>query len=82
MQRAHLPLFVRFATLLVVFGLFAACANQPKKYRKKRECDCPKWNLRQPPTGSQVHAILHSPGGTAVPVPQGLVQGNPKASRS
>ena len=25
--------------------LLGACASTPKKYRKKRGCDCPHWNL-------------------------------------
>jgi hypothetical protein len=48
--------------LIVAFSLLAACATQPKKYRKKRGCDCPQWNMRSMPDGSPVRAILRGPG--------------------
>jgi len=40
------PRIIASRTLLVLaIGLLAAgCASGPKKYRKKRGCDCPKWN--------------------------------------
>jgi starvation-inducible outer membrane lipoprotein len=29
---------------LVLALMMCACASTPKKYRKKRGCDCPHWN--------------------------------------
>lgn len=44
------------ATLLLVGSLVTSCASQPKKYRKKKECDCPKWNQLQAEPGNSVRA--------------------------
>lgn len=45
------------ATLLLVTLFLAACgSSKPAKYRKKRECDCPKWNQVPAANPSEVHA--------------------------
>lgn len=43
--------FVAGATLLSACG-----SGKPAKYRKKRECDCPKWNHVAPKKVNEVHA--------------------------
>lgn len=47
LKRSISVFFQHTATLLLIGYLFTACASQPKKYRKKKECDCPKWNRIQ-----------------------------------
>lgn len=51
----------RLLTLVIVFltgaTLLSACgSSKPAKYRKKRECDCPKWNHVAPTKVNEVHA--------------------------
>lgn len=55
------PSFSRKILFLLGLLLFTACASQPSKYRKKKECECPKWNMAKPVTGSPVHAKFDAP---------------------
>lgn len=41
---------------LLMLVLLAACSSQPAKYRRKKECDCPKWNRAVPPPGNSERA--------------------------
>lgn len=45
------------AALLILVA--TGCRSQPSKYRKHKECECPKWNHRQLPREDGVHANLH-----------------------
>jgi hypothetical protein len=50
------PLLIQLLAALLVLGTLYGCRTQPRKYRKKRGCDCPKWNLHQAPGPQGVHA--------------------------
>gem|GEM_PF-4187522 len=56
LKRSIFVVFQHAATLLLVGALVTACASQPKKYRKKKECDCPKWNQLRAEPGNSVRA--------------------------
>jgi|GEM_PF-3473642 len=43
---------------LVASALLVACSSQPSKYKRKKECDCPKWNRMAPAPGKSVRASL------------------------
>jgi hypothetical protein len=45
-------LYVVFAVTIVVSG----CSSQPSKYRRKKGCDCPKWNMHGLPANKGIHA--------------------------
>ena len=45
-----------FTGLVAAFLLLQACNSQPAKYRRKKECDCPKWNRVAPAPGNSAHA--------------------------
>jgi|694.fasta_scaffold02685_17 hypothetical protein len=49
-------LMLKLLAVLLVLGTLYGCRTQPRKYRKKRGCDCPKWNLHQVPGPQGVHA--------------------------
>lgn len=45
--------------LIVLAMIFAtSCASTPSKYKKKKGCDCPKWNQRTTPSERPIHANL------------------------
>jgi hypothetical protein len=50
----------RWFPLLLAALLAAGCASSPKprKYKKKRGCDCPHWNLVPAAPQGAVHAGL------------------------
>ncbi len=56
----------RFMAVLLLASLFlAACgSSKPAKYRKKRECDCPKWNQVPNADPSGVHAMVDTGAST------------------
>ncbi len=39
-------------SILVVTG----CASQPSKYKRKKGCDCPKWNMHDLPDQRGIRA--------------------------
>ncbi|MBP6311606.1 MAG: hypothetical protein WAR83_04440 [Flavobacteriales bacterium] len=47
-------------TLIIILVILSvtSCNSRPSKYRKKKECDCPKWNHRKLPLDNGVHANL------------------------
>ena len=51
------------AVLLFVAVFSTACgSSKPAKYRKKRECDCPKWNqLPAPVNGVRAGIVPGTP---------------------
>ena len=55
------PSISRKTLFILGLFLFTACATQPSKYRKKKGCDCPKWNMAKPVAGSPVHAKFDAP---------------------
>lgn len=51
------PLLRTLVLGLSVICVLASCgSSKPAKYRKKKDCDCPKWNHVDPKPGSSVHA--------------------------
>lgn len=44
--------------LLGAVIILTSCSSRPSKYKKKRGCDCPKWNLRTLPGERPIHANL------------------------
>jgi len=59
---------LKATVLLLVVGAALSCSSRPQKYRKKRGCDCPKWNHRHAPAPNGVHANL--PGRQVAPFGQ------------
>ncbi len=58
-------LILKMVAIILVATSLTACNSRPSKYRKKKECDCPKWNHRKLPLDNGVHANLdhHKPYG-------------------
>lgn len=63
-------LILKMVAILLVILSVTACNSRPSKYRKKKGCDCPKWNLRKVPLDNGIHATLyhHKAYGTNSPV--------------
>ncbi len=59
----RLPRSYPLLLLALPLAMLVACgSSKPAKYRKKRECDCPKWNhVPQHGTGG-VHAFTPGVG--------------------
>jgi hypothetical protein len=67
----------RFVLPRIIIGVHIAailtgCASTPKKYRRVKDCDCPKWNQRIKPDERPMHANLR-PVGTVLPPGSALI---------
>lgn len=58
MQRPFPSPATSSVALVLLFVLFAGCSSQPSKYKRKKDCDCPKWNRIEQPGDRGIHAIL------------------------
>gem|GEM_PF-2356164 len=58
MERPHPLRFSWFLVVALAAFLATSCASTPSKYKKKKGCDCPKWNQRLTPGERPIHANL------------------------
>jgi hypothetical protein len=58
MQRPFPSPATSTVALALLVTLFAACSSQPSKYKRKKDCDCPKWNRIEQPGERGIHAIF------------------------
>lgn len=65
MAKFHRQLLSAAALALIL--VLSACHSRPSKYKKKRGCDCPKWNHKAPSHDRGIHAILAPEFGTPDP---------------
>jgi hypothetical protein len=70
MERTHPLRSTWFLTIALVMTFATGCASTPSKYKKKKGCDCPKWNHRLTPSERSIHANLGRRT-TLWPSPQG-----------
>lgn len=65
MRNTIAPTARLMAVLLLATLFLTACgSSKPAKYRKKRECDCPKWNQVPTANPSGVHAMVDAGAST------------------
>jgi hypothetical protein len=55
-QNTHRPTWYLLLALAIIVA--TGCASTPSKYKKKKGCDCPKWNHRLTPSERPIHANL------------------------
>jgi len=60
------PALTRIMIGIQIAAILTGCASTPKKYRRVKDCDCPKWNQRTKPEERPAHANLR-PVGTVLP---------------